>query len=298
MTLTVQGADRASSPAGNSVDKVARHYAVLQDFYEGVFGNLSIHYPLWLPGTRNNGEGTNNSNRYMAEACGVQQTQKILDAGCGLGASAFWLAEHYSVQVFALSICGSNIARCREVSERRQLGHLVKFAVANFMQPPFPNNTFDVVWNLESFNYARPKKSYIEKVFQLLRPGGAWVCLDGFIDGSQCRSGRNARKLARINEGFAHTPEHWEGVLAIMQYMGQAGFKDVRYDDLTRYVTAAPRRGFLTDLVACLLNLKDLAAGREVYLARLKVFAAVYETWRLMQEKVLSYGLLFGRKPA
>ena len=80
--------------------------------------------------------------------------------------------------------------------------------------------------------------------------------------------------------------------------MDRAGYRDVRYDDLTRYVMAAPRRGFLMDLAACLLNLKDLAAKPELYRVRLKLFAAVYETWRLMQEQALSYGLLFGRKPA
>jgi SAM-dependent methyltransferase len=234
----------------------------------------------------------------MAEACDLQSARKVLDAGCGLGGSAFWLAEHYAVQVFALSICKSNILRCRALSERLPFGHLVKFAVADFMQPPFPDNTFDVVWNLESFNYARPKKCYIENVVRLLRPGGAWVCLDGFIDVGQCHSGRKARSLARINEGFAHTPEHWEGVSAILEYMERAGFKDVRYDGLTRHVLAAPRRGFLVDLATSVLNLKDLAAEYEVYRARLKLFVAVYETWRLMKENVLSYGLLFGRKPA
>jgi SAM-dependent methyltransferase len=88
---------------------------VLQDFYEGVFGNLSIQYRLWLPGTRNNGKAPVAPIGTWRKPV-VSAKQKILDAGCGLGGSAFWLAEHYSVKVFALSICRSNIARCLELS--------------------------------------------------------------------------------------------------------------------------------------------------------------------------------------
>jgi len=278
--------------------EVSRHYTLLEDFYQNTFGNGSIHYPLWFPGTRDNRVGTDNSNRVMAQACQLRKEHTVLDAGCGLGSSAIWLAEHYHVRVLGISISESNIRLSRWVAAQRGVGQQVEFAVANFMNPPLRGETCDVVWNLESFNYASPKRSYVKRVIEILRPGGIWVCLDGFIDKTKIATWRNDRRLARINDGFANTSGEWEAVSAIVNYMKEAGFVAAHFDDLTRYVLTAPRHGFLRSLAQNAFQLKDLALRRELYRARIKLLAAVYNTWRLMEQNILSYGLLIGRKPA
>src|SRR5690606_31885372 len=93
----------------------SHHYTVLQRFYDRMFSSLAIHYPLWLPGTSTMDEALQNPNRVMAEAAGVARGMHVLDAGCGLGHSAFWLAETFGVRVTGISIADSNIERCREI---------------------------------------------------------------------------------------------------------------------------------------------------------------------------------------
>ncbi len=288
---------RSQSSDATGHNPVTSHYTVLEDFYAHLFDNLSIHYPLWLPSTRDNEEGTLNSNRIMAQACQLRNGQTVLDAGCGLGGSAFWLAGRFGARVIGLSVCESNIIRCRRMARQLRVEHLARFAVGDFMRSPFADGTFNVVWNLESFIYARPKQNYIGEVVRMLRTGGSWVCLDGFIDANRCSNPRNRKSLAKMSAGFAQTLGHWEPVPQLLEYMEEAGFRDVRYDDLTRYVMAAPPRRYLRSLLAGILDLRDLTTRFDAYLTRMKLLMAVYHSWRLMEQGAITYGLLYGRKP-
>lgn len=278
-------------------DEIVRHYDLLQDFYERIFGNLSIHYPLWLSGTKDIHEASMNSNRILADACQPHSGHRVLDAGCGLGGSSFWLAQNYGVSVLGISLSEANIRRCQELAAQKRLDHLVKFAAVDFMSEPFSADSFDVVWNLESFNYACPKQAYIRNTYRILKPGGIWVCLDGFIDLRQCRAVHNYLRVWSVNKGFIHTWEHWEPVTAVQRYMIDCGFERVRYEDLTRCILRAPPSRYPLALFRSLMKLTDLARKPDLYWARFNSFMATHHTFRLMQRNAMVYGLLVGNKP-
>jgi cyclopropane fatty-acyl-phospholipid synthase-like methyltransferase len=277
-------------------NQVIQHYVVLQDFYESVFGNCNIHFPLWLPNTKNAAMGAANSNRLLADACQVRRGKTVLDAGCGLGGSAFWLAENRGAKVIAISPVESNIKRCRQLATQRQLDHLIQFHVLDFMSEPFEPNTFDAVWNIESFIYAFPKESYIRNTYRILKPGGTWACLDAFI----LKPGGNRapkRLLSRINQGFALTDAHWASVSEVRLNMRHAGFCKIHWKDLTSFLLGGPRWPHALALAQSLLNCKDLVAHPKLYRLRLNAFAAAFAIFRLMQRKAVAYCLIAGEKP-
>jgi len=63
------------------VSAAADHYTALQRFYERLTGGLSIHLPLWMPGTRTLDQATLNAVTCMANTCNVRQGHYVLDAG-------------------------------------------------------------------------------------------------------------------------------------------------------------------------------------------------------------------------
>jgi tocopherol O-methyltransferase len=278
-------------------NQAVQHYVVLQDFYESVFGNCNVHFPLWFSNTKNAAMGAANSNKLLADICKVRRGQTLLDAGCGLGGSAFWLAENRGVEVVAISPVEQNIQRCRQLAAQKQLENLIHFEVLDFMNEPFEPDTFDAVWNIESFIYACPKLSYIRNTYRILKPGGTWACLDAF---GLTDPGRNSavRTLLwrRINQGFALTHDHWGSLSQIRQDMTHAGFCKIYWKDLTSYLLRAPRRHYAFEFAKSLLNCKDMVASPELYRVRLNTFIATYALFRLMQRKAVAYGLLVGRK--
>jgi tocopherol O-methyltransferase len=226
--------------------EVARdHYTALQSFYSKLTPNLAIHLPLWLPGTLTVEAALMNAVQSMASACKVTKGQQILDAGCGLGGTAFWLAEKFGAQVLGVSNSAPNIEYARRIATDRKLAHLTKFEMADLMTATFGEDTFDAVWNLESINYLCPKQAYIERTFRILKPGGRWLCMDRFGDLNAAGEDGNRNAVATLTTGV-YTTRHWEGAGVLQNYMTRAGFVDVQYSDLTQFVLPPGQRRRVT----------------------------------------------------
>ena len=275
----------------NRPNTAAEHYSALELFYEKLTGDLSIHLPLWQPGTRTLLEATTNGPIAMAKAARISSGQYVLDAGCGLGATAFWLAQRFAVRVLGVSNSSSNIERCRQLAQDRDPGHLTDFQVADLMHAPFPDEMFDSVWNLESINYLCPKRKYIQNVYRILKPGGTWVSTDRYGD----VTGAGAL-AAPLTTGFYSTA-HWERVPALLAYMREAGFEDATYLDLTAHVMRAPGRRRVAgprSALALGASLRRPAA----YPALWRTYRIMRASFSLMERGQMSYGLLSGTKPA
>lgn len=274
----------------------SEHYTALQGFYERLTRDRAIRIPLWLPGTRTLEEAMTNAQVRMADATKPVEGQQILDAGCGLGSTAFWLAKSFAVRVLGVSNSESNVARCRQLAANLGLNHLTDFQCADLMTSAFPEGVFDSVWNLESLNYLAPKQQYIQKVFDMLKPGGTWVCMDRFADLSGCQDGVRRGAPAALTTGF-YTPQHWEGVGALEAHMLQARFRDITYLDLTEYVLhsrSARRRSGSIGAPAILAALGRPSSLRAI----LRAWRVIRASFDLMERGRMTYGLLSGVKPA
>ena len=101
---------------------------------------------------------------------------KILDVGCGLGASAAVLASHgYEVSAIAPSEALISYAESRYAESN------VRFLVADFMDSDFMGTdaeVFDAIFMQESLQYLHPLEQAILNVFRLLKPKGTVVIGD------------------------------------------------------------------------------------------------------------------------
>ncbi len=264
------------------------HYSALEGFFKRLSPHLAIRHPLWLPGCQNMDEALTQANTYMANICHPARGQCILDAGCGLGGTAFCLAQEFGVRVLGVSDSASNIARCRELAKERGIQHLTEFQPADLMTTELPKNAFDVVWNLESLNYLSPKQQFIQKTFTWLKPGGIWVCMDryGSLPGDSDKS---------LTTGY-YTPAHWESAEALQTYMRQTGFVDVHYENLTEYALEARARQRLGGRHALLATLASVWHPASLR-ALLRAFRVIRSSYDLMNRGYITYGLLRGTKP-
>ena len=193
---------------------------------------LSIHRGLWGPDTETDAEGLERAKRTLVQGCHLGPGQHVLDAGCGVGGTAIFLAEAHGVRVTGLTNCGPQVAVARRFAHERRVAHLVEFKHGDFMELPFPDATFDVVLNHESLCYAMDKLAYLQGVYRVLKPGGRWQSLDAELAN---RNGplpeRHDALLAALEWNWRLPPyRSWRDVLAIVE---QAGFTDIKEQDLT-----------------------------------------------------------------
>jgi tocopherol O-methyltransferase len=140
--------------------------------------NPAIHFGYWDQGTRNHGQSLDNMDRVMADIAKVSPGDHVLDAGCGVGGGAFWLAQNRSARVNGITIVGSQASRARRFAGSRGLEGKVSFSCQDFCRTAFADEAFDVVWARESVCHAMDKMAFFEEAHRLLRPGGRLVLAD------------------------------------------------------------------------------------------------------------------------
>ena len=136
--------------------------------------DVAVHFGYYDEHASRHADTLDNMNRVLADMAGIRAGERVLDAGCGMGNSCFWLAEHRQAQVTGINIVKSQIEACRSRAQSKHTA-LVDFAEADFCQMPFENDRFDVIWACESICHASEKAAFYREAFRVLKPGGRLV---------------------------------------------------------------------------------------------------------------------------
>jgi cyclopropane fatty-acyl-phospholipid synthase-like methyltransferase len=137
--------------------------------------NFAFHFGYYDESIVTHHQALNNTNRVLAGIASVAPGDRVLDAGCGLGSSSFWLARHRRAHVVGVTPVAHQVKKAKDIAKARGLNDRVEFHVADYTRTPFGDGSFDVVWALESLCHATDKAAFYREAARLLRPGGRLV---------------------------------------------------------------------------------------------------------------------------
>ena len=72
---------------------------------------LAMHFGFYDEQTSSHAEALINMNRELATRAELQSSDRVLDAGCGVGGSAIWLARELGVRVVGITLVPGEIDR-------------------------------------------------------------------------------------------------------------------------------------------------------------------------------------------
>ena len=146
--------------------------------------SMGLHYGVWDADTKTLAEAILNTNRQLAKLGQISSTDKVLDAGCGVGGSAIFLAKNLGCQVTGITLSERQVKTATHFAEKNGVGHLANFEQMDYTKTRFPDQHFDVVWAIESMQTATDKSLFFKEMRRVLKPGGKLLIADVFKEGN------------------------------------------------------------------------------------------------------------------
>lgn len=212
---------------------IIEYYDYTLPFYRFFYhGNTNgIHYGYWDSGTNNHNEALLNTNKFLAKTVHLKSDDYVLDAGCGVGGSAIWIANNYKARVAGITLSGRQVKEAEKLAAENNVGDLTTFYQRDFLNSEFEDETFSVVWAIESVCYAENKKDLLKESYRVLKKGGRLIVWDGF----QYRTPENKKEEKDLNtfcEGWA-LPNLAE-VSEFKKSLTDVGFKNIKKVDVSK----------------------------------------------------------------
>ncbi|WP_013320171.1 methyltransferase domain-containing protein [Gloeothece verrucosa] len=159
--------------------------------------------------------------------------KNIVDVGCGIGGSTLYLAEKFQAYGTGISLSPVQVSRATERAKEAGLETKVKFQVADALNMPFEDNTFDLVWSLESGEHMPDKTRFLQECYRVLQPGGTLIMAtwchrptDGLAGDLTADEKKHLKKIYQVYclPYVISLPEYETIAL-------ECGFKNLRSDD-------------------------------------------------------------------
>ncbi|BAZ07913.1 methyltransferase domain-containing protein [Calothrix sp. NIES-3974] len=99
----------------------------------------------------------------------------LLDVGCGIGGSSLYLAQRYHARATGITLSTVQAQRAQERASEQGLSARTNFLVADALNMPFEDNSFDLVWTLESGEHMPDKVKFLQECYRVLQPGGTLI---------------------------------------------------------------------------------------------------------------------------
>jgi cyclopropane fatty-acyl-phospholipid synthase-like methyltransferase len=259
-------------------------------FWHGTTG--AVHFGFRDGSTRSLAEELLNTNRFLATVGEVTAGARVLDAGCGVGGSAVWLAAHRGARVVGVTLSERQAREARASARRRAVEDRVHVCVGDYAAMAFPAASFDVVWALESACYAPDKAALLAEAFRVLRRGGRVIVGDGFLQRPPLGDLERG-DYARFTAGLV-LPE----VALLSEFtraMRTAGFRNVRSWDKTRAALPSARRLFARCLAAYPFARLAERLGVTPPLLSANVDAGIVQ-YRMIRRGLIGYQVVCGEK--
>ena len=122
------------------------------------------------------------ATKELAELCNINPETSLLNVGCGIGATSFYIADTYNCHVVSVDIREEMVARSKKTAQKKGITRHAEFLVADALNLPFKHNSFDVVISESVTAFVPDRQRAVTEYTRVTKPGGyiglneaAWI---------------------------------------------------------------------------------------------------------------------------
>jgi len=178
-------------------------YDLVTDFYETGWGQ-SFHFaPRGRFETFR--EAMVRHEHFIAAKIGIQHSDIVLDAGCGIGGPMRNIAQFLCPKkIIGITINDYQVKRGNSLNKSAGLDSVCKLERMNYLEMTFKDNTFDKVFSIEATCHSGNRQDVFKEIYRVMKPGGLFASYEWVIN-SNYNDNNALHRFARqeIEEGNA-----------------------------------------------------------------------------------------------
>ena len=245
-------------------DRIRQFYDTSSDLWEQVWGE-HMHHGYYGP------QGNLRKERRQAQIDLIEEllrwtqqylgenfslsapkpTQQILDVGCGIGGSTLYLARKFTTKAIGITLSPVQANRASDRAVEARMGGDAGFLVADALNMPFANASFDFIWSLESGEHMPDKVEFLRECHRVLKPGGTLMlatwCHRPTDNGAAPLTAREQQHLADIYRVY-----HLPYVISLPEY--EAIAREIEFQHLHTADWSGAVAPFWDDVIDSALN--------------------------------------------
>jgi cyclopropane fatty-acyl-phospholipid synthase-like methyltransferase len=272
-------------------DEVVDIYDELLKTYEKEWeqrGHRSLHFGYYDEEHTEPGEASMNTMRVLSEALDIDESDRILNIGCGAGEDSVWNARAYGAEVVGVNISETQLDIARKNAREHDVSELTTFTKDDFHDlDTVDDDSVDVVWGLEAISHSPDVSEVLEQATRVLRPEGRIGVTDMFTRALDLSS-TDRDRIQTVNESLGVRVGNIDDFREALE---AAGLTNIRVRDLTEGVEESAEQRYRFSRMAHpgyrLLGLVGRAS--ETQIEALEANADIY---RLVRDGTLGYYLI------
>ena len=137
----------------------------------------------------------------LADMLQIAPQDQILDVGCGMGGSSLLLAKKYHATVNGITLSQKQVSIATLQAQLENIKN-VNFKIEDALSlTSFADNSFDIIWALESCEQFYDKNLFIKQAMRTLKPGGK-IMLATWCSSHEEYEGDLAKKYRKLCLAF------------------------------------------------------------------------------------------------
>eukprot|EP00879_Flechtneria_rotunda_P001463 GHRR01001617.1.p1 GENE.GHRR01001617.1~~GHRR01001617.1.p1 ORF type:complete len:335 (+),score=64.25 GHRR01001617.1:1509-2513(+) len=218
---------------------IATFYNESSSLWEDVWGEHMHHgyYPEG-GGPKTNQQAQIDMIEEVLSWSKVTDVKSMVDVGCGVGGSSRYISKKFGCQANGITLSSVQAARANELSKRAGLGDKCSFQVADALNQPFADNSFDLIWSLESGEHMPNKQRFVNELVRVCAPGGRVIivtwCHRVLQPGDEGLNAEEQALLDRICEAY-YLPA-WCSIEDYKELFEAQGLQDIKTADWSNEV--------------------------------------------------------------
>ena len=193
-----------------------------------------MHHGYFPKGQKVNTESIKKSQTRLVEEllawAKIEQAEKILDAGCGVGGSARFLAQRFGASAIGITLSPLQAQEGEALTKAAELENQVTIQSGDLMEMKSSTERFNLIWIVECSEHLSDKKAMMEMFYKLLLPQGRLVLSSWCHRDEPPALKKSEIKLLKKVSHLFHFPA-LTSLYALENFAAAAGFEKIETAD-------------------------------------------------------------------